>query len=292
MPSAGIPQYIESGGEVISYQIMQERVTTRKLTAILYADVAGYSRLTGQDEVGTHQRVMEILDFASDTIKKGDGTVLRYAGDAILAEFPSVVSAVETAVMVQTELAQQNQNIEDDSKAQIRIGVNLGEVLEDRNEIYGDGVNLAARLEAAAHPGGVCISSVVYDQIRGKIGTDFEEGGEQMFKNIDRPVYIFHWKPGLRNEVKRSGQSMGAKPSIAVLPFTNMSGDAEQEYFADGISEDIITALSKVRAFLVIARNSTFTYKGKAVTSNRWRAIWVCATCSKAAYARRATACG
>jgi adenylate cyclase len=244
---------------------MQEHVTRRKLTAILYADVAGYSRLTRQDEVGTHRRVMEILDFASDTIRKRNGTVLRYAGDAILAEFSSVVSAVETAVVVQSELAQQNQNVEDDSKTQIRIGVNLGEVLADRNEIYGDGVNLAARLEAAAHPGGVCISSVVYDPIRGKIGADFEDGGEQMFKNIDRPVYIFHWKSGLGNGIKTSGRSIGTKPSIAVLPFTNMSGDAEQEYFADGISEDIITALSKVKAFLVIARNSTFTYKGRAV---------------------------
>jgi adenylate cyclase len=244
---------------------MPEHVTKRKLTTILYADVAGYSRLTGQDEVGTHRRVMEILDFVSDSIKKGDGTVLRYAGDAILAEFPSVVSALETAVMVQSELAQQNQDVEDESKTQIRIGVNLGEVLEDRNEIYGDGVNLAARLEAAAHPGGVCISSVVHDQVRGKIGADFEDGGEQMFKNIDRPVYIFHWKPGLGHGVKLGGRSKGTKPSIAVLPFTNMSGDAEQEYFADGISEDIITAWSKVRAFLVIARNSTFTYKGRAV---------------------------
>ncbi|MDJ0958013.1 MAG: adenylate/guanylate cyclase domain-containing protein, partial [Arenicellales bacterium] len=134
---------------------MPELTAKRKLTAILYADVAGYSRLTGQDEIGTHKRVMEILDLASQTIQKRDGTVLRYAGDAILAEFPSVVSAVDTAVMIQCRLNDQNQNVEDDSKIQIRIGVNLGEVLQDRNEIYGDGVNLAARLEAAAHPGGV-----------------------------------------------------------------------------------------------------------------------------------------
>ena len=193
---------------------MLEQTTKRKLTTILYADVVGYSRLTGQDEAGTHQRVMEILDFVSDAIRGKNGIVLRYAGDAILAEFSSVVSAVETAVTVQSELDRQNLSVEDDYKAQIRIGINLGEVLEDRNEIYGDGVNLAARLEAAAHPGGVCISSIVYDQVRGKIDTDFEEGGEQMFKNIDRPVIIFHWKPGPGNGVTRSVRSTGTKPSI------------------------------------------------------------------------------
>ena len=244
---------------------MSDQTAKRKLTAILYADVAGYSRLTGQDEIGTHRRVMGILDSASETIQKRDGTVLRYAGDAILAEFPSVVAAVETAVMIQCQLSDQNQDVEGDSKIQIRIGVNLGEVLQDRNEIYGDGVNLAARLEAAAYPGGVCISSTVHDQVRGKVSVAFEEGGEQIFKNIDRPISIYHWQPELNATAKRRGSFLGGKPSVAVLPFTNMSGDPEQEFFADGISEDIITALSKIRAFLVIARNSTFTYKGKAV---------------------------
>jgi adenylate cyclase len=250
---------------------MSEQTAIRKLTAILYGDIAGYSRLTGGDELGTHRRVMDALDFATGSIKAGGGTVLRYAGDAILAEFSSVVAAVSAAVTIQIELDKRNEDVPADNKVQIRIGVNLGEVLQDRGEIYGDGVNLAARLESAAQPGGICISSAVYDQIAGKVDVDFEDGGDASFKNIAKPVHVYRWQPELvsvniRDDTSRSMQpSTKEKPSIAVLPFDNMSGDPEQEYLADGISEDLITALSKIRSFVVIARNSTFTYKGKAV---------------------------
>ncbi len=239
--------------------------TKRKLTTIFYADVAGYSRLTGRDELGTHRKVMETLDYASHSIKAAGGSVLRYAGDAILAEFSSVVNAVETAVGIQEELATRTRDEPEDERVRIRIGLNIGEVMEDRGEIFGDGVNVAARLEAAAEPGGICISSAVHDQARGRVGVRFLDGGRQLFKNIEEPVRVFHWRPGTATEdaVKVGGK--GRRPSVAVLPFDNMSGDPEQEYFADGISEDIITALSKVRSFLVIARNSTFTYKGTPV---------------------------
>lgn len=250
---------------------MSEQTATRKLTAILCADVAGYSRLTGSDELGTHRRVMDAMDFATESINSAGGTVLRYAGDAILAEFSSLVAAVDAGVTIQNELEKRNEHIPGDSKVQIRIGVNLGEVLQDRGEIYGDGVNLAARLESAAQPGGICISSAVYDQIVGKIGVEFKDGGGESFKNIAKPVHVFHWWPELvsanmqGDPSKPHKTSIKDKPSVAVLPFDNMSGDPEQEYLADGISEDLITALSKIRSFMVIARNSTFTYKGKPV---------------------------
>ena len=246
---------------------MTEHFPNHKLTAIFYADVAGYSRLTSQNEMGTHKRVMETLDFASEAIKEGQGTVLRYAGDAILAEFTSALKLVQTSVDIQREIESRNTEFSAEDKVQIRIGLNIGEVLQDRGEIFGDGVNLAARLEAAAKPGGICISAAVHDQIKGKLEVRFVDGGEEVFKNISNPVHVYRWRPGelLSNELSAIASESKVRPSIAVLPFTNMSGDPEQEFFADGISEDIITALSKIRSFLVIARNSTFTYKGKAV---------------------------
>ncbi len=250
---------------------MSEQTAIRKLVAILYADIAGYSRLTGGDELGTHRKVMDTLDLATESIKSGGGSVLRYAGDAILAEFASVVAAVNAAVAIQIELDKRNEDVPADDKVQIRIGVNLGEVLQDRGEIYGDGVNLAARLESAAQPGGICVSAAVYDQVAGKIDVDFGDGGDKSFKNIAKPVRVYRWQPALINlniqgDASQSKQpSIREKPSIAVLPFDNMSGAPEQEYLADGISEDLITALSKIRWFMVIARTSTFTYKGKAV---------------------------
>ena len=247
---------------------MSRKTAKRKLAAIFYADVAGYSRLTGEDELGTHGKVMDLLDFASETIKSCGGIVLRYAGDAILAEFSSVVAAVKSAATIQTELQERNQAMPDDSQVKIRIGINLGEVLEDRGEIFGDGVNTAARLESIADPGGICVSGVVHEQIRGKVDIEFEDCGEESLKNITEPVHIFRWQPGSpRKCVEKSSSNASSRkiPSIAVLAFTNMSGDPEQEYLADGICEDIITALSKIRAFTVIARNSTFSYKGKSV---------------------------
>jgi adenylate cyclase len=243
---------------------MAENFSNHKLTAILYADVAGYSRLIGKDEIGTHKRVMGILDYASETITKGLGTVLRYAGDAILAEFSSVLRLVQTALDIQRELEIRNTEFSTDDKVQIRIGLNIGEVLQDRGEIFGDGVNLAARLEAAAQPGGICISAAVYEQIKGKLDEVFVDGGIQTFKNIVNPVQVYFWAPeGVSNEGSND-PVMPSKPSIAILAFENMSNDPEQDFFAEGISEDIITELSKFRSFFVIARNSSFAFKAQS----------------------------
>jgi adenylate cyclase len=244
---------------------MAENFSNHKLTAILYADIAGYSRLTSQDEMGTHKRVMEILDYASETIKQADGVVLRYAGDAILAEFSSVLKLVQTAVNIQNELESRNSEFSAETRIQLRVGLNLGEVLQDRGEIYGDGVNLAARLEAAASPGGICISSAVHEQIVGKIECDFTDGGIKPFKNIANPVHVYHWAPGV--EPRNFSRPIGVleKTSIAVLAFENMSGDPEQGYFSDGITEDIITELSHFKDISVTARNSSFAFRDQAV---------------------------
>ncbi|UCH40128.1 MAG: hypothetical protein JSU67_00015 [Gammaproteobacteria bacterium] len=246
---------------------MSTNTYKRKLTAILYADIAGYSRLTGEDEEGTHHRVMEILDHASEQIKASGGTVLRYAGDAILAEFSSAVTAVRCAVEIQAELNIQNQSISDDRKTQIRIGINIGDVIEDRGEVYGDGVNLVARLESKAPEGGICISASVYEQVLGKQEAVFTDGGEEQFKNIDRPVQVYYWAPGSdqssTNEVQKTRPS--EKPSIAVLALTNMNQDPDLDFIGDGITEDLITALSKIRSFKVISRESTFSYKGSSI---------------------------
>ncbi len=246
---------------------MPSEPLNRKLTAILYTDVAGYSRLTGGDEEGTHRQVMEVLDYASHQISNGGGKVLRYAGDAILAEFTSAISAINTAIDIQRELARKNHQVDDDKKVQIRIGINIGDVIEDRGEVFGDGVNLAARLESAAPEGGICISASVHEQIHGKLEDEFSYGGEEAFKNIDRPVRVYRWQPILDFGVSsnRPADHISEKPSIAVLALTNMSSDPDQDFIGDGITEDLITALSKIRSFKVISRESTFTYKNSSV---------------------------
>ena len=242
---------------------------SRKLLTVFYADVAGYSRLTGVDEEGTHRRVMAILDNATNAINVAGGTVLRYAGDAILASFPSVVKAVETSVAIQNDLAEINQSQADQDSVHIRIGINLGDVLEDRGEVFGEGVNLAARLESAAQAGGICISSLVHGQVNGKIDVVFHDGGEVSFKNIKEPTRVYYWAPdGLPQpapEAEVKSSDTRRKPAIAVLPLSNMSNDSEQEHFADGLTEDLITALSRKRWYDVAARNSTFAYKGQSV---------------------------
>ncbi len=241
---------------------MAEETVTRKLTAILYADVAGYSRLTGEDEVGTHKQLSAGLDLISGAIKAKGGNVVHYAGDAVLADFGSVVAAVDCAVSIQRQLAESNAQVADDQRLQFRIGVNLGEVIVDRDDIYGDGVNVAARIESLAEPGGICVSANVHDQVRKKIDLLFEDMGEQQVKNITEAVHVFRIRLG---EVpSQTPLAFPDKPSIAVLPFDNMSGDPEQEYFSDGLSEDIITLLSAWRSFPVIARNSSFAYKGQS----------------------------
>ena len=247
---------------------MAEDTVTRKLTAILYADVAGYSRLTGTDELGTHRQLSGALDFISRTIGERGGRVVHYAGDAVLADFGSVVAAVDCAVNIQRNLAGQS-DATGSGSLQFRIGVNLGEVIVDRDDIFGDGVNVAARLEGLAEPGGICVSSAVFEQVTGKLDLAFSDIGPQDFKNIAEPVrtYRIHLDPA-PGDSAGSTTLQPALPdtsSIAVLPFTNLSGDPEQGYLSDGVAEDIITSLSKISELFVIARNSSFVYQGKAV---------------------------
>jgi adenylate cyclase len=242
---------------------MTEENVTRKLAAILYADVVGYSRLTGADEEGTHRNVAEYLDAMAEMISGHGGRVVHYAGDAVLADFTSVVAAVECAVEVQKDLATRSAEIPDDRKVQFRIGVNLGDVIVARNDIYGNGVNVAARLEALAEPGGICVSASVFEQIKGNLDAGFEDMGPQEVKNIAEPVSAYRVLLDLPSNFDKS-PSLPDKPSIAVLPFDNLSGNPEQEYFSDGMTEDIITGLSRFRSLFVIARNSTFAYKGES----------------------------
>jgi adenylate cyclase len=296
---------------------MESERLTRKLAAILYADVAAYSRLMGEDEDGTHRRVSSYLDLISTSILQYQGTIEHYAGDAVLADFNTVLDALSCAAAMQRDLEARNSDLSEESKVRFRIGVNLGDVIVDRDDIYGDGVNVAARLESLAEPGGICISESVHTAAGTKLPLDYEFIGEQKVKNIAQPVRAYHvrlrpdaelpaptatptlvveksrfisyhylavaivvlvlagaglftwlkpWQPG---EEPASVESMALplpdKPSVAVLPFDNMSGDPEQDYFADGITEDLITDLSKIAGLFVISRNSTFAYKGKSV---------------------------
>lgn len=240
----------------------------RKLAAIFYGDVAGYSRLTGQDEEGTHRILSSYLDAITDAIENHNGKVVHFAGDAVLADFATVKDALSCAVSAQQDIKDRNQGFTDDNKLEFRIGVNIGDVIVDRNDIYGDGVNIAARLEGLADSGGVCISGAVYDAMRGKLELDYEFLGEQRVKNIAEPVrayrVVIEAQPSEPAPLPVATQTPD-KPTIAVLPFGNMSGDPEQEYFSDGISEDIITDLSKISGLFVISRNSSFVYKGKSV---------------------------
>lgn len=249
---------------------MEDRLP-RKLAAILYADVAGYSRLTGEDEEGTHRRLSEYLGLISDAIEERQGRVVHYAGDAVLADFGTVTEALSCATFVQRELKSRNRDLPEERKVRFRIGVNLGEVIIDRDDIYGDGVNVAARLESLAEAGGICISESVRTAAGKKLDLDYEFMGEQNVKNIEEPLRAYRVVTEREEGSKVASTETHAlelppdKPSIAVLSFENMSGDPDQEYFADGIAEDIITALSKLSQLLVIARNSSFTYKGRAV---------------------------
>ena len=244
---------------------MAEKHLPRKLAAILYADVAGYSRLTGEDEDATHQALSEYLDLITNSIQDHRGQVMHYAGDAVLAKFDAVVDTLSCAVSVQNELKIRNDILPEERKIQFRIGVNTGDVIEDRGDIYGDGVNVAARLETLAEPGGICISESVRTAVGNKLDLAFEDMGEQAVKNISIPVHTYRVQLKGSPSALIGTPSLPNKRSIAVLSFENMSGDAEQEYFADGIAEDIITSLSKLSQLLVIARNSSFTYKGSSV---------------------------
>lgn len=290
-----------------------EKRLPRKLAAILYADVVEYSRLTGEDEDATHRTLSEYLDQIAITVETYSGNVMHYAGDAVLASFDAVVDALSCAAQIQLSLEASNQELPTERIVRFRIGVNLGDVIEDRGDIYGDGVNVAARLESLAEPGGICISESVHTAIGNKLPFDYEFLGERDVKNIAKPVKAYHtrlkpgaelpepsvhlkarrpqhhviatvvvavllifgagviawWQPWQPKEELASVELMAFplpdKPSIAVLPFTNMSDDPNQDYFVDGMTDDLITDLSKLSGLFVIARNTVFTYKNQPV---------------------------
>src|SRR6266481_4930073 len=245
--------------------------TKRKLAAILAADIAGYSRLMGADEEGTLARLKllrrELIDPKN---KQHHGRIVKTTGDGILIEFPSVVDAVRCAIEVQRSMVERNADVPQEKRIEFRVGVNLGDVMIEGRDLYGDGVNIAARLEAFAEPSGICISSTVFNHARDKVPFDVEDAGEQTLKNIARPVHVYRiiidpiQRPATP-KLEVPALALPDKPSVAVLPFTNMSGDPEQEFVSDGIAEDVITALSHYPSLFVIARNSSFTYKGRTV---------------------------
>jgi adenylate cyclase len=287
----------------------------RRLTAILSADVKGYSRLMGEDEEATVRTITAYRELIASVVQKHRGRVVDSPGDNILAEFASVVDAVRGAVEIQEELRTKNAELPDERKMEFRIGVNLGDVIYEEERIYGDGVNVAARVESLAEAGGICVSGTVFDQIETKLPLGYEYLGEQSVKNISKPVRVYrvlidpeaigkvigeekveprrgqrvalalvimllllvggviYWRaaspPVEVASVEKMAFPLPDKPSIAVLPFDNLSGDPDQDYLADGITENIITALSYIPEIFVIARNSTFTYKGKAVKADR-----------------------
>ena len=236
----------------------------RRLAAILAADVAGYSRLMGADEEGTHAALKvyrhEIID---PKIAEHRGRIVRIIGDGLLVEFASVIAAVRWAVEVQRAMGERNAGLPQEKRIEFRMGINAGDIIIDGADIWGDGVNVAARLETLAEPGGICVSSRVQEDVHGSSEIAFEDIGEQQLKNIVRPVRVYRVR--LKGATKAVPAQHPHKPSIAILPFNNMSGDPEQEYFADGMVEEITTALSRTRWLFVIARNSSFTYKGRTV---------------------------
>jgi adenylate cyclase len=245
----------------------------RKLTTILAADVAGYSRMVANDEEGTLRTLGIYRKTISDLIAEHAGRIFGTAGDSVIAEFASPVQSVRAAVAIQRALHRHNVDLPEARRMEFRLGINLGDVVSEGDDLLGDGVNVAARLQQTAEPSGICISMAILQQIQGKSNFPMIDLGELLLKNIPRPVraYSVDWKLDAPNATTvLDGQfSLPDRASIAVLPFDNMSGDPEQEYFADGITEDIITALSQYRWFFGIARNSTFTYKGRAIDIKR-----------------------
>jgi adenylate cyclase len=240
-----------------------ERVE-RRLSAIFVADVAGYSRLMGADEEGTHARLNEHLRaLVHPEIEEHSGRIIRSAGDGILVEFASTVNAMRCAVAIQRGMIARNADVPTVKRIEFRIGINAGDIIIEGGDIFGDGVNVAARLEAMCEPNGICVSHRVREDTQDKLNIAFEDIGEQQLKNIARPVRVY--RVSLDDAPARPALALPDKPSIAVLAFENLSGDPAQEYFADGISDDIITELSRFSDLFVIARNSSFRYKGKAV---------------------------
>ena len=249
----------------------------RRLTAIMAADVVGYARLMGDDETGTLARLKALhKELMQPQIRARGGRVVKIMGDGLLAEFPSAVEGVLCAVDIQRDIARREAAQSDERRIALRIGINLGDVIVEGADIYGDGVNVAARLESLAEPGGLCISGQIFDTIDGKLDADFEDIGPQQVKNIAKPVRAYRWTaeqgaaaPAPASAPLGAEPPLPDKPSIAVLPFTNMSGDPEQEHLCDGITEDILTELSRFSGLFVIARNTAFTYKGQSVDISR-----------------------
>jgi adenylate cyclase len=238
----------------------------RRLAAITACDVAGYSRLMGEDESGTHARLRALCaELVEPSAAAHGGRIFKTAGDGMMIEFASAVDAVRHSIALQNAIAQRNAATPEDKRMVVRIGINLGDVIVEGTDVFGDGVNVAARIEAFAEPGQICVSEDVFRQVRGKVEANFDDLGPQEFKNIAEPVRVFRARAGeALAPPRRTGPlAVPSKPSLAVLPFENLSGEAAQEFFADGISEDIITELSRFPELFVIARNSTFAYKGK-----------------------------
>ncbi|MFW6076385.1 MAG: tetratricopeptide repeat protein [Hyphomicrobiales bacterium] len=243
----------------------------RRLAAIVVADIVGYSLMMGRDEAGTLERLKSLrAEFLYPKVAEHGGRVVKTSGDGALIEFASAVEAVSNAVDLQRAMAERNAGLPEDQRIELRLGINVGDIIIDGDDIYGDGVNVAARLEALAEPGGIRVSGRTYEYVRGRLDIEFDDLGEQSLKNIEEPIHVFRVRNGDGSEATRGNESrdrlpLPEKPSLAVLPFENISGDREQEYFADGITEDIITSLSKLGQLMIIARHSSFTYKGQAI---------------------------
>src|SRR6516162_9926616 len=243
----------------------------RRLAAILAADVAGYSRLIGADETGMLGRLRTIrTELIDPAIAAHNGRLVKTTGDGFLVEYSSVVDALRSAIEIQAGIAERNDRVPQDQRIEFRIGLNVGDVVAEDGDIFGDGVNVAARLEGLAEPGGICVSARVQEDVAGRLDLAFEDMGEQQLKNIARPVRVYRVRDrdiprGQRSSALPQPLPLPDKPSIAVLPFANMSSDPEQEFFADGIAEDVTTALSRYPSLFVIARNSSFTYKDRTV---------------------------
>src|SRR5262245_18001089 len=243
---------------------MAEERAQRRLAAIMAADVVGYGRLMEQNEAGTFERLRtHRKELFEPEIAQHRGRIFKLVGDGLLAEFASVVDAVECAAVLQRGMARRNSGLPVDQRIDIRIGLHVGDVIVEDSDRHGDAVNIAARLQQLAEPGGICVSRSVVDHVKQKVSLAFELRGEERLKNIAEPVSVFRVR--LEGAQARHLPPVPDKPSIAVLPFENLSGDPEQEYFADGMVEEIITALSRFRDLFVIARNSSFTYRGRAV---------------------------
>ncbi len=251
---------------------MAEARVQRRLAAIMAADVVGYSRLMEADEEGTRIRLRALhLELIDPRIAADRGRIVKIIGDGVLVEFPSAVDAVRNALAIQGELQRRNAYVPEDNRIELRVGINVGDVIIEGDDIHGDGVNIAARLEGLCEPGEVYISGTVYDQAVGKLAAYFEDLGEQTVKNIARPVRVYRASDAAKAdtgpELQTTDTSPGLpdKPSIAVLPFDNLSDDPQQEYFSDGMAEDLITDISKISGVSVTARNSSFAFKGQTV---------------------------